>query len=63
MFNVNKDLYDSSKDSTNNILIAAKALSYQMYLGTGQKTNVKVVYSGTEELVSEFDLPMNLVGQ
>lgn len=63
VFNVNKDLYDSSKDSTNNILIAAKALSYQMYLGTGQKTNVKVVYSGTEELVSEFDLPMNLVGQ
>lgn len=63
VFNVNKDLYDSDKDATNNILIAAKALSYQMYLGTGQKTNVKVVYSGTEEVVSEFSLPMNLVGQ
>ncbi len=63
VFNVNKDLYDASTDATNNILIASKALSYQMYLGTGQKTNVEVVYSGTEEAISTFTLPMNLVGQ
>lgn len=63
VFNVNKDLYNESTDSTNNILIAAKALSYQMYLGQTQKTNVKVVYSGEDEVVSTFSLPMNLIGQ
>ena len=63
VFNVNKDLYNANTDATNNILIGANALSYQMYLGTGQKTNVKVVYSGTEEVISTFTLPMNLIGQ
>lgn len=62
VFNVNKDIYDASTDETNNILIAAKVLSYQMYLGKGQKTNVEVVYSGTEEVISSFTLPMNLIG-
>ena len=63
VLNVNKDLYNANTDATNNILIGAKALSYQMYLGTGQKTNVEVVYSGTEEVISTFTLPMNLIGQ
>ena len=63
VFNVNKDLYDESKDSTNNMLIAAKVLVYQMHLGKAQKTNVKVVYSGTEDVISTFALPMNLLGQ
>ncbi len=60
VFKVNRDLYDASTNSMNNIVIAATALSYQMYLGTGQKTNVKVIYSETEEVISIFTLPMNL---
>ena len=60
VFNVNKDLYNASTDSTNNMLIAAKVLAYQLYLGKEQKTNVEVVYSGTDEVISTFSLPMNI---
>lgn len=58
-FNVNKELYDSSANATSNMVVAATALSYQLYLEGGQRTTVKVVYSGTEEVVSTFSLPMN----
>ena len=58
VFNVNKDLYNASTDETNNILIAAKVLIYQMYLGVEQKADVKVVYTGTEEEVKTFTLPI-----
>lgn len=57
---VNKDLYDNGANSTSNMVIAATALAYQIYLESGQKTNVKVIYSGTEEIISQFVLPMNL---
>ena len=60
VFNVNDDLYDESTASTNNMLIAAKVLVYQMYLGETQKTNVEIIYSGTEDVISTFSLPMNL---
>ncbi len=59
-FNVDKDLYDSNANGTSDIVIAATALAYQLYLEDGQKTFVKVVYSDTEEVVSTFTLPMNL---
>lgn len=57
-FNVNKSLYEASGNTTTNYVVAARALSYQLYLEDGQKTNVKVVYSDTEEVVSTFTLPM-----
>ncbi len=59
-FNVDRDLYDSNANATTDIVVAAVALSYQIYLEDGQKTNVKVVYSGTDEVISSFTLPMNL---
>ncbi len=59
-FNVDRDLYDSNANATTDLVIAAVALSYQIYLEDGQKTNVKVVYTGTEEVISSFTLPMNL---
>lgn len=60
VFKVNRDLYDSGNNSMKNVVVAATALSYQMYLGTGQKTDVRVIYSETEEEISTFTLPMNL---
>ena len=58
--NVNKALYDNGADSSGNIVVAATALAYQLYLEDGQRTTVKVLYTGTEEVVSQFTLPMNL---
>lgn len=57
---VDKELYDTTANTTSDIVVAAVALSYQIYLEDGQKTNVEVIYSGTEEVVSTFMLPMNL---
>lgn len=59
-FYVDRELYDSTGSTTGNIVVASSALSYQIYLEDGQKTNVKVVYSDTEEEVTSFFLPMNL---
>lgn len=59
-FYVNKELYDKGTNSTNDMILAASALSYQLYLGSGQKTVVKVIYADTEELVYQFVLPMSL---
>lgn len=57
---VNKDLYDSTGSTTGNIVVASAALSYQIYLEEGQKVVAKIIYSGTEEVVSTFTLPMNV---
>ena len=45
------------------VVIAAKALAYQMYLGEEQGTYVEVIYSGTDEFIYSFSLPMSLIGQ
>ena len=58
-FKVNKDLYSANSDTTSDIIIAAAALSYQNYLEEGQRTNVEVIYSDTEEVVETFALPMS----
>ena len=58
--NVNKELYNNGENSTSNMVVAATALAYQLYLEDGQRTNVKVIYTGTEEVISQFSLPMNL---
>ncbi len=57
---VNKSLYESTGSTTGNVVVASAALSYQMYLEEGQKTVVNIIYSGTEDIVSTFTLPMNL---
>lgn len=57
---VDKDMYDTTASTTSDIVVAAVALSYQLYLEDGQKTYVKVIYSGTEDVVSAFSLPINL---
>ena len=57
---VNKDLYSKTGTTTGNVIVASAVLSYQMFLESGQKTNVEVIYDGTEEVVSKFTLPMNL---
>ena len=57
---VDKDKYSSTATATSDIIVASAALSYQMFLEDGQKTVVEVVYSGTEEVVSTFSLPMNI---
>lgn len=59
-FYVDREIYDSTGSTTGNIVVASSALSYQIYLEDGQKTNVKVVYSDNEEVVTTFFLPMNL---
>lgn len=56
---VNKDLYDADSTKSDDYIVAATALSYQMYINEAQYTNVKVVYTGTEEVVSTFSLPIN----
>ena len=58
--NVNKELYGDGSNSSSNMVVAATALSYQLYLGNIQRTYVEVVFSGTDEVVSQFVLPMNL---
>lgn len=55
---VNKELYDAST-KTDDYIIAASALAYQMYINEDNYTNVKIIYSGTEEVVSTFSLPVN----
>ena len=57
---VDKDKYSSTGSTTGNVVVASVVLSYQMFLPDGQKTVVKVIYTGTEEVVSNFILPMNL---
>lgn len=57
---VDKELYDTTANTTSNIVVAAVALSYQLYLEDGQKTNAEIIYSGTEEVIYSFSLPMNL---
>lgn len=57
---VNKELYSKTGTTTGNVIVASAVLSYQMFLESGQKTNVEVIYSETEEVVSKFTLPMNL---
>lgn len=57
---VDKDLYLTTGTTTGNVIVASAVLSYQMFLESGQKTNVEVIYSETEEVVSKFTLPMNL---
>ena len=57
---VNKDLYDVTDSINGEYGVAAIALSYQLYLGEPQHTDVKVVYSGTEEVVSTFSFQMNI---
>ena len=57
---VDKDKYSSTATATSDIIVASAALSYQMFLEDGQKTVVEVVYSGTEDVVSTFSLPMNI---
>ncbi len=56
---VNKALYDSDSAKSDGYIVAATALSYQLYINEAQHTNVKLIYSGTEEVVSTFSLPMN----
>lgn len=57
---VDKELYSTTGTTTGNVIVASAVLSYQMFLESGQKTNVEVIYTGTEEVVSKFTLPMNL---
>lgn len=57
---VDKDKYSSSATATSDIIVASAALAYQMFLEDGQKTVVEVMYSGTDEVISTFVLPMNL---
>ena len=57
---VDKDKYSATGSTTGNVIVASAVLSYQMFLEAGQKTVVKVIYTGTEEVVSNFILPMNL---
>ena len=57
---VNKDKYSATGSTTENVVVASVVLSYQMFLESGQKTIVEVIYTGTEEVVSKFVLPMNL---
>lgn len=55
---VNKKMYEASTKA-DNYVIAACALAYQLYINEKQYTNVSIVYSGTEEVVSTFSLPLN----
>ncbi len=57
---VNRDLYDSTSATFVNYSIGANALVYQLYLGEGQHTFVKIIYSDNEETAETFNLPMNI---
>lgn len=57
---VDKDKYASTGSTTGNVVVASAVLSYQMFLEDGQKTVVEVIYTGTEDVVAKFVLPMNL---
>ncbi len=57
---VDKDKYSMTGNTTGNVVVASVVLSYQMFLEDGQKTVVEVIYTGTEEVVSKFVLPMSL---
>lgn len=55
---VNKELYDAST-KTDDYIIAACALAYQLYITENSYTKVTVVYSGSDEVISSFSLPLN----
>ncbi len=42
------------------VTVAASAMAYQIYTIDGQNTNVKVLYSDTSEVATQFMLPMSL---
>ena len=60
---VNKELYDVTSSMVREYAVGAKALAYQLYANEEQHTNIKILYTETEELVTEFEMPINLVGQ
>ncbi len=55
---VDKEKYDSDSSKSLEFAVAANALAYQVYLEDGQKTFVKVYYTGTDTEVLSFTLPM-----
>ena len=57
---VNKELYDVIDSNISEYTIAANALAYQIYINENQYTDVSVVYTGTETVVSSFSLPVNI---
>lgn len=57
---VDKDKYSTGGTTTGDVVVASVVLTYQMFLEDGQKTVVKILYTGTEDVVSTFVLPMNL---
>lgn len=56
---VNKELYDVVDSTVGEYAVAANALAYQMYINENQHTNVSIVYTGTEDVISTFSLPVN----
>ena len=60
---VNRELYDVISSEVREYAVGAKALAYQLYANEEQHTNIKIVYSETEELVGEFEMPINFIGQ
>lgn len=57
---VQKEAWDATSSNMNDIVISSTALSYQLYLEDGQKTDVEIIYSGTDTVVSTFTLPMTI---
>lgn len=57
---VNKELYDVVDSTVGEYAVAANALAYQLYINENQYTNVSVVYTGTEDVISSFSLPVNI---
>ena len=57
---VNKEMYDVIDSMTSEYAVAANALAYQIYINENQYTDVSVVYTGTETVVSSFSLPVNI---
>ena len=57
---VNKELYDVVDSTVGEYAVAANALAYQLYINENQYTNVSIVYTGSEEVISSFSLPVNI---
>ncbi len=57
---VNKELYDVVDSTVGEYAVAANALAYQIYINENQYTNVSIVYTGTEAVISSFSLPVNI---
>lgn len=55
-----KQKYQNRGNGNDDITVAATVLSYQIYLGEAQKTNVNVIYTGTEDVVSYYTLPLTM---